>query len=245
MPSHPSDTPLTLMSSLVVRKALDGGVLSAYEQASGSSLRTEYVPTTILLERLDAGAEPDVLIGTREALLRLEGSAVVVGSGLPLVRSAIGLGVASGAPRPAITTESDLIDALLGARSVAFSRAGQSGIFFQELLGRLGIADQVLSRATALDTGFTGVAVTDGRADLALQQVSELMFVDGVDVVGPLPHEFQHYSVFAVAVGSGAANRHAAEGLVRHLTGPAAREAYAATGLQNLHPGAQGEMPQQ
>ncbi|MBG6183214.1 hypothetical protein IWX65_001163 [Arthrobacter sp. CAN_A214] len=96
MPSHPSAIPLTLMSSLVVRKALDGGVLSAYEQVSGSSLRTEY----------------------------------------------------------------------------------------------------------------------------------------------PM-------RVFSVAVGSGAVNRHAAESLVRHLTGPSARAAYAATGLQNLHPGAQGEIPQQ
>lgn len=238
MPSRPNAAPLTLMSALVVRKALDGGVLSAYEQASGSSLRTEYAPTTILLERLAAGAEPDVLIGTSAALLRLEGSAVVRGSSLPLVRSAIGLGVASGAPRPVIATESELIDTLLSARSVAFSRAGQSGIFFQELLGRLGIADQVLPRATALDTGFTGVAVTDGRADLALQQVSELMFVDGVDVVAPLPEEFQHHSEFSVGIGSGTVNRHAAESLVRHLTDSGARAAYAATGLQNLPPGA-------
>ncbi|WP_181033690.1 substrate-binding domain-containing protein [Arthrobacter sp. SX1312] len=230
--STPPD--LHLLSSLVVRKALDGVVLPAF-RPSGLSVRTEYLPTTLLLEKLDAGAAPDVLIGTRKALQDLEASGVLAGGrAVPLVRSAIGLGVAPGAEPPSITTESDLVDALLGARSVAFSRAGQSGIFFQELLVRLGIAEQVLARATALESGFTGTALMDGRADLALQQVSELLFVDGIETVVPLPEECQQYTDFSIALGPGAQGQAAAQRLVDHLTGGPARDAYMATGLQNI-----------
>ena len=235
MPTPPNRPDLDLLSSLVVRKALDCVVLPAFRRASGLSVRTEYLPTTILLEKLDAGAAPDVVIGTREALQDLEASGLLAGGrAVPLVSSAIGLGVAPGAEPPSIATESDLVDALLSARSVAFSRAGQSGIFFQELLSRLGIAEKVLARATALESGFTATALTDGRADLALQQVSELLFVDGIETVVPLPEEFQQHTDFSVALGPGAVGKSAAQTLVDHLTGGPARDAYAATGLQNI-----------
>ncbi len=235
MSSPPSGPDLHLLSSLVVRKALDDVVLPAFELASGLSVRAEYLPTTILLEKLDAGAEPDVLIGTRQALLDLEAAGVLArGSAVPLVKSALGLGVVQGAEPPSMATGSDLVATLLGARSVAFSRAGQSGIFFQELLHRLGIAEQVLARATALDSGFTGTALTDGRADLALQQVSELLFVDGVGTVVPLPEEFQQHTDFFLAPGPGAAAKATARRLVEHLTDLPARKAYQATGLQDI-----------
>ncbi len=235
MSSRPSDPDLYLLSSLVVRKALDDVVLPAFELASGLSIRTEYLPTTILLDKLDAGAEPDVLIGTRDAVLDLQASGVLAGgSAVPLVKSALGLGVARASDPPSIATESDLVDTLLGARSVAFSRAGQSGIYFQELLLRLGIAEQVLARATALDSGFTGTALTDGRADLALQQVSELLFVDGVGPVVPLPDAFQQHAEFFIALGPGAVGKDAAHRLVERLTDGPARNAYLATGLQNI-----------
>ncbi|WP_157940251.1 substrate-binding domain-containing protein [Arthrobacter ruber] len=235
MPSPPNGPGLYLLSSLVVRKALDDVVLPAFEVASGLSVRTEYLPTTILLEKVDAGAQPDVLIGTREAMLDLEASGVLAGgSAMPLVTSALGLGVAQGSDPPSMATGSDLVAALLGARSVAFSRAGQSGIFFQGLLLRLGIADQVLERATVLDSGFTGTALTDGRADLALQQVSELLFVEGIGTVVPLPEEFQQHTDFYLAPGPGAAGKAAARRLVDHLTDGPARSAYLATGLQNI-----------
>lgn len=235
MPIPPNCPSLSLLSSLVVRKALDDVVLPAFEQSSGYTVRAEYVPTTILLEKLGAGAEPDVLIATGAAMRGLHASgALASGSVVPLVRSAVGIGVARGSDPPSIATERDLVDALLGARSVAFSRAGQSGIFFQELLTRLGIAEHVLARATALDSGFTGTALVDGRADLALQQVSELLFVEGVETVVPLPEEFQQYTPFTVAVGSGSAGNAAALRLLHHLTGDQARDAYAAIGLHNL-----------
>ncbi len=223
------------MSSLVVRKALDRTVLPAFRRTSGLPVRTEYLPTSLLVEELDAGAAPDVLIATREALERLDAAGLLSGGRVvPLVRSAIGVGVAPGGRPPAIATERDLADALLGARSVAFSRAGQSGIFFRDLLARLGIAEPVLARATALDSGFTGVALMDGRADLAVQQVSELLFVEGIDTVIPLPEDCQQHSEFSVALGPGAAGSAAAQRLVDHLTDGPAREAYAATGLLNL-----------
>ncbi|WP_082046209.1 substrate-binding domain-containing protein [Arthrobacter sp. L77] len=235
MPTPPKRQDLDLLSSLVVRKALDSVVLPAFGRASGLSIRTEYLPTTLLLEKLSAGATPDVLIGTRDALQDLEASGVLAyGRAVPLVSSGLGLGVTPGAEAPSIATESDLVGTLLGARSVAFSRAGQSGIFFQELLIRLGIAEQVLARATALESGFTGTALMDGRADLAVQQVSELLFVDGIETVVPLPEECQQHTDFSVALGPAAHGKADAQRLVDHLTDRSARNAYVATGLQDI-----------
>lgn len=233
VPTPPNCPDLKLLSSLVVRKALDGAVLEVFEQTSGISVQRVYVPTTVLVRMLEAGAEADVLIGTREALRRLDDSGLLAsGSILPLVRSSIGLGVAPGAEPPAAATEDDVIETLLNARSVAFSRAGQSGIFFQELLRRLGIAEPVLTRATALESGFTGTALMDGRADLAVQQISELLFVDGIDTAVPLPDELQQHTEFSIAVGSASADRRAAHRLVHHLMSGEATAAYSATGLE-------------
>ncbi|MHA7209395.1 substrate-binding domain-containing protein [Arthrobacter sp. MDT1-65] len=235
MPPPQSRPDLDLLSSLVVRKALDDVVIPAFELATGLSVRAEYLPTTLLLEKLAAGAAPDVLIGTRDALRDLEASGVLAdGSVVPLVESAIGLGVTRGSAAPRLATGRDLVDALLGARSVAFSRAGQSGIFFQELVLRLGIAEQVLARATVLSAGFTGTALTDGRADVAVQQVSELLFVEGIGPVVPLPEEFQQHTGFALALGPGAGGSTAARRLVDHLTDGPARKAYTVGGLRNI-----------
>lgn len=235
MTSTAANPTISFASSLVVRVAVDGPLIADYEKASGTTVAADYEPTTVLVKRIAAGEKPDVMIATQKTMDELAAAGdVVKDSVVPLVRSGIGLGVAQGAPRPDVSTKDSVVEALLSARSVAYSKGGQSGIYFQKLLDRLGISEQVLSRATAIDKGFTGFAVTDGRADLAVQQVSELSFVEGIDVAGALPEELQHYSEFAVGVGSGAADKPVAHDFVRYLTGETARAAYTDHGLQNL-----------
>ena len=105
--------------------------------------------------------------------------------------------MADGAARPAVGSVTELVRALTGARSVAYSRTGASGIYFARLLRELGIGDEVDTRATVVERGFTAEALLDGRAALAVQQISELHTVGGVDVVGPLPEPVQHYTEFS------------------------------------------------
>src|SRR5262245_24398643 len=113
-----------------------------FERSAGIRLEAEYGPTVLLVKRLEAGAEPDVVALTKEKTDQYarEGR-LVPGSARDLVRSFVGVAVKAGARKPAIGTTAEFRQALLDARSIGYSRAGASGLFFVELLKRLGIAE--------------------------------------------------------------------------------------------------------
>jgi molybdate transport system substrate-binding protein len=231
-------TPVTLFSALAVRKALDEELLPAFTAGTGTALNTVFDPTLQLLRRIDAGEYFDVLIGVTDSFGPLAERGVIDRAGLrPIARVGIGIAVPPGAPHPDLSDQAALIAALLGARSVAYSRTGASGRYFARLLEELGIAAEVNSRATVIDKGFIAEAVTDGRADLAIQQLSELLFVPEAEIAGPLPEETQHYSEFSAALSTrcaGSPRAAAAGALVAHLHGPLAADAYRRTLLEPL-----------
>ena len=124
-----------------------------------------------------------------------------------LARSWVGIAVRAGAPHPDITTPAALRATLLGARSVAYSRLGASGILFAQLIERIGIAGEVNARACIIPQGFTAERLRSGEADLAVQQISELKQVEGVDVVGPIPLAMQIPAVFSAGRLAASAKR--------------------------------------
>ncbi|ALG12514.1 molybdate ABC transporter substrate-binding protein [Kibdelosporangium phytohabitans] len=213
---------LTLFSALAVKKALET-LVPGFTAETGIPVETVYDPTTVLMKRIEAGAKPDVVIAVTETLAALGRPTI------PIARTGVGVAVAPDVSIPDTSTVPALREALTSARSVAYSRTGASGIYFASLIEHLGIADEVNARATVVEKGFTALAVLDGRADLAIQQMSELKFVPEARVVGPLPEEVQHYSDFSVALGTGAAPD--AVLLRDFLCGQSAKEAYARAGL--------------
>lgn len=221
---------VTLYSGLAVKGVLEARVLPAFTVETGIEVQPTYEPTKVLEKLVSEGARPDVFLGVAPTVQQLAAAEVLDEGNLqPLVRSGIGLGVAPGASGPRIGTVEELVDALRSARSVAYSRTGASGIYFAGLLDRLGIADEVNERATTLAGGFTGEALLDGRADLAVQQIIELKAVEGVHVVGPLPDEVQQHVELWAGAATGAPA--AAQGLLTFLTSPAAVRAYGEVGL--------------
>jgi len=114
-----------------------------------------------------------------------------------LARSWVGIAVKAGAAHPDISTEAALRAALLGARAVAYSRLGASGILFAKLIERLGIAADINARAVIIPQGFTAERLVTGEAELAVQQISELKQVEGIEVVGPIPHALQTPAIFS------------------------------------------------
>jgi molybdate transport system substrate-binding protein len=181
--------------------ALMGAVRSLaqrYEAETGVRIDADFAPTVALLERLRGGEGADVVILTEQALedLAAQGS-VAAESCVTLARSYVGIAVKAGAPRPNIATEADLRATLLGARAVAYSRIGASGIFFAQLIERMGIASQINTKACVVPSGFTAERLVTGEADLAVQQISELKLVPGVEIVGPVPKELQSPMVFS------------------------------------------------
>src|SRR5215472_357872 len=184
-----------LLSTLALRGAL-AQLAEQYLMAKDVKLDADYAPTVGLLKRLREGEKADVLILTREGLDELVAEGTVVASSkIDLARSYVGLAVKAGDPHPDMSTEKALVGALLAARSVAYSKIGASGIYFAELIQRLGIAAEVNARAT-VTAGFTAERLATGEADLAVQQLSELKQVAGVEVVGPIPLGLQTAAVF-------------------------------------------------
>jgi len=214
-----ADNVVRLLSTLALKGAV-GRLAARYQAATGTRIDADFAPTLGLLKRLREGEAADVVILTREGLDELvaEGS-VTAASSVDLARSYVGIAVKAGSHHPDIATEAALRAALLAARSVAYSRIGASGIFFAQLIERLGVAAEVNARAT-VTSGFTAERLITGEADLAVQQISELKQVDGIEVVGPVPLGLQTAAVFSA--GPIAASPRAAEAdrLLRFLTQP-------------------------
>ncbi|MGO4247650.1 substrate-binding domain-containing protein [Paenarthrobacter sp. RAF54_2] len=222
---------MKLFSTLAVKKALDETILNAFKEETGIHVETVFDPTAQLLHRIDAGESFDVMIGVTDSFAAL-GAVVDAKDFTALARTGIGVAVGPEGPIPDISTLDAFIAAVLDANSVAYSRTGASGIYFASLLEDLGIAAGVNAKATVLEKGFVAEAVIDGRADVAIQQLSELLFVSGVRIAGPLPTAIQHYTEFSAAVAVQPGDRGAAEKFVAFLTSPLAGAAYAQSLLE-------------
>lgn len=210
------ETVVRLLSTLALKGAVES-LAGQYQAATATRLEADFAPTVGLLKRLREGEKADVLILTREGLNELiaEG-AVVASSRVDLARSYVGLAVKAGQPHPDIATEAAFKAAVLAARSVAYSRIGASGIYFAELVQRLGIASELNARAT-ITSGFTAERLVTGEADLAVQQLSELKQVAGIELVGPIPLHLQTAAVFTAGRMTASAHAQAADALLKYL----------------------------
>jgi len=194
---------------------------SAFEASSGIHVDADFAPTLALLKRLRAGEAADLVILTREGLDEMLGEGRVVADGAAdLARSYVGIAVRAGQAFPDIASEAALRKTLLAARSVAYSRLGASGVYFAQLIVRMGIAAEVNAKATVVEQGFTAERLVSGEADLAVQQISELKQVGGIEVIGPIPHELQTPAVFSAGRMANARHAEAADRLLRYLASP-------------------------
>ena len=185
--------------------------------------------------RLQRGEPVDVVIMADAALAELiKDGKVVAESRVPLARSAIGMAVRAGSPKPDISSVDALKRALLQAKSIAYS-ASVSGLYLStELFQRLGIADQIMPKSRRIEGERVGAVVARGEAEIGFQQTSELLPVPGIDYVGPLPPEVQRVSVFSAGVAVGAGDSDAAHALIRFLASPAAARAITKSGMEPM-----------
>jgi molybdate transport system substrate-binding protein len=208
-------------------------VAAACEAATGVHVDADFAPTQALLPRLRGGEAADVVILTREGLDELIGEGRVAADGaVDLARSYVGLAVKAGRPHPDISNEGALRRTLCEANCIAYSRLGASGIYFAQLIARLGVAAEVNARAVILPQGLTAERLLTGEADLAVQQISELKQVDGIEIVGPIPRELQTPSVFSAGRMASANNAAAADRLLRYLASPEVAPVLRDSGLE-------------
>jgi molybdate transport system substrate-binding protein len=223
---------LKVFSTLALQGALPA-LIADYERANGIRVTCEFAPTNGLLARINAGEAADVALLTRGALDDLETAGMVAAASIvDIALSDVGIAVKAGAAKPDIATMESLKATLLAARSIAYSRIGASGVFFAGLIERLGIADTVNAKAVIIPTGFTAALVVSGEVELAVQQISELMMVPGIEVVGPLPPEAESVTMFSGGILARSAQHARAAEFLAHLRSRRAREALNATGLR-------------
>jgi molybdate transport system substrate-binding protein len=223
---------LHIMSGLAVRAAFDSAIVPKFEAETGCKVKIDWLPTTLIMQKVPAGEVADILVLVRSAMDQLvEQGFADASTRAELVHSRVGLAVRAGAPHPDISTMDAFRDALLAARSVVYSRAGASGIHFETVLEKLGIADEVRARATVIPAGFTAEKLVTGEADLAIQQVSELMVVPGIEIVGRFPDAVQTVTSFSAALMPNARNEELARAFMASLQTPEAVQAYRAGGV--------------
>ena len=210
---------INVLSTLALRGVLTE-IADEFRVLTGLSFAATYKSTNMALNLIAQGATADMTIITREAIDRLVRDGIIVaGSTTDLAQSGIGIAVRAGAPKPDIRTVAALKRALLETKSIAFSRLGASGIHFAHVIERLGIAGEVRRKAYISDS-YVGEVTARGEAEMAVQQISELMPVAGIDIVGPLPDEVQKISVFAAGIFRAARNPGGAGKLISYLAEP-------------------------
>jgi molybdate transport system substrate-binding protein len=215
------------------------GVLEAllpeFETTSGHKVSLDNATAGALAKRIEGGEAFDVAIITPTVIDDLAGKGRISGSRVDLAKVGIGVAVRQGAPVPDIGTVEAFREALLSAKSVAYidpKAGGSSGIYFDRLLDRLGIGEAVRAKARLKSGGYVAELVANGEAELAVHQMSEILPVKGVTLVGPLPAPVQNTTVYAAGVGAAAREPAAAKALLEHLAGPAAASVLAAKGME-------------
>jgi molybdate transport system substrate-binding protein len=161
---------------------------------------------------------------------------IVEGTRRVLGRTGIGVGVREGAPKPDISTVEAFKRTLLDAKSVLYSGVGSSGVYFQSLLERLGIAEELKPKLRMSGGGRGAEIVAKGEAELVVIGVAVILLTPGVDLVGWLPAELQSYVIFTAGVSASAKEPKAATALVDFLTTPGARAALKAKGVEPVTP---------
>ena len=223
---------ITGISSMAMRHVL-AELGDAYERESGQAVAIVSVGGIDAARRVADGEAFDFVVLAADAIEQLAaGDRVAPGSRTDLARSAVAIAVAAGATRPDVSTGSAIRDAVLRARSIGYS-TGPSGAHLVRLFERWGIADAIAPRIVQASPGLpVGALVASGDVELGFQQLSELMHLPGIDVIGLLPPEIQVATVFSAAVCTASNCPAAAKAWLSFLASPEADAAKRRHGME-------------
>jgi molybdate transport system substrate-binding protein len=212
---------IVLTSSTAMREAVEE-LAAMFERVSGNKVAMSFQSGVETSAKIEAGAVADLVVTTPEAIDELvKDGKLVPGTRVNFVQTSVGVAVRAGARRPDISTPEAFKQALLAAKSVGISK-GPSGVYMLSLLERLGIADAVKAKAVFTEPGQrVGLVIADGRAEIGVQQITELKAMAGIDYVGPLPPALQTTIIYATARSSNTKETAAASELVKFLSLPA------------------------
>ncbi len=213
--------------------ALLSALVPLFERASGHRVALEYASASIVAERIRQGETADATVLAGPVMDKaLTTGAIARASLTAIARCGIGVAVRTGTHHPDIGTVDAFKRALAAAQSVAYTEAGVSGIYFAGLIERLGMAAEIKAKARTRRGGLIAELVANGEAEIAVQQIPELIPVKGIDIVGPLPPELQNTTLISAGVFVNAQQPAAAADFLKFLTTPDTADVYRANGFE-------------
>jgi molybdate transport system substrate-binding protein len=224
---------IRVLSSVGMRSVLEQ-LQPGFERSTGHKLSIAFGSAAPLKRQIDDGAAFDVAVLTASQLADLATSGkVAAGSAATIARTGLGLAARKDAPSADIRSPNKLKRVLLAAKSVAYSREGQSGIAAAAVLEKLGIAEQMKSRID-IETrpGGSVTAVVEGKAELGFGLLSEIVPEPAVKLLGAMPGDFQSYVTFAAGASANAGDAAAARALVEYMRSAAVQSTLAARGME-------------
>ena len=216
-----------------------GKIGADFARSSGHRLIYVSDTTGSLLNKLKAGEKADILVVTAPAMdgLQKDGG-IAQGSRAELVRALIGVAIRPGAPVPDLSSADGFKKSLLAARSVSYvdpKAGGTSGTYFEGLMAKMGIANEMKPKIVYRTEGAeVAAAVAKGDAELGISFIAELAPNKGVKVAGPLPGEIQLPTNYAAAIPAGSSNADAARAFIQAMVSPAGTAVFKAAGLEPL-----------
>jgi molybdate transport system substrate-binding protein len=227
------DTDLRVLISDGMKPSMEE-LIPQIEHSIGRRLRTHFDSSKRLEENILGGEAFDVAILSSDVIDDvIKQGKIVAGTRADIARTGIGIGVRAGAPKPDISTPEALKRTLLNAKSIAFNPTGASAVHNHEMLERMGIAEAVKSKLI-LDPGpgKPQMNVAEGKAELVITLIPEIKFFPGVELVGPLPADFQSYINFAAGVATNTQSGEAAKAVIKFINSPGAAATLKAKGVE-------------
>ena len=221
---------LRMVSSMATRELL-AALAARYGQQAGQAVKAEAGGGVDVAKRVEQGEAFDVVVLAANAIDKLIAAAKVLPGRVDIVESGVAIAVRKGARRWPVASEDDVRRAVESAASLSYS-TGPSGVYLEQLFQRWGILEAVRPRIVVPPPGTpVGSLVAEGRAELGFQQLSELMNLPGIEVLGPLPASIQSLTIFSGGVCSASAQPAAARALLQFLASPATAQLKQAHGM--------------
>ena len=222
---------LTSNSTLPVLDAL----IPVYEKSSGNTVTVSADSAKAMVARIRGGESGDVLVLGNGAVKELTEAGFINGATRRgFARAIVGVGVRSGTPHPDISSVDAFRKTLLAARAIAHTVHGASGMYIPTLLEKLGIAAEMKAKTVTRPGGYIGKVVVEGEADIALQQIPELLAVPGLDCVGPVPDAVQKSFETSIALFSNSTRAAAAQAMADFFANPVNTPLFREKGLEQV-----------
>ena len=225
---------IKILTSNSTLPALDA-LIPVYEKSSGNTVTVSADSAKAMVARIRGGESGDVLVLGNGAVKELTEAGFINGATRRgFARAIVGVGVRSGTPHPDISSVDAFRKTLLAARAIAHTVHGASGMYIPTLLEKLGIAAEMKAKTVTRPGGYIGKVVVEGEADIALQQIPELLAVPGLDCVGPVPDAVQKSFETSIALFSNSTRAAAAQAMADFFANPVNTPLFREKGLEQV-----------